>query len=89
MDALLQSRAQELATEFASQATTVEELNELLRLMMKSGPGADARHGDGRPFGPAAGGCCGFVCRRLPSSSVRRTAAMAAARRRCKAIWAR
>jgi len=37
MDALLQSRAQELATEFASQATTVEELNELMRLMMKSG----------------------------------------------------
>lgn len=37
MDALLQSRAQELATEFASQATTVEELNDLMRLMMKSG----------------------------------------------------
>jgi putative transposase len=37
MDALLQSRAQQLATEFASQATTVEELNELMRLMMKSG----------------------------------------------------
>jgi transposase-like protein len=37
MDSVLQSRAQELATEFASQATTVEELNELMRLMMKSG----------------------------------------------------
>ena len=37
MDALLQSRAQQLATEFASQATTVEELNELMRVMMKSG----------------------------------------------------
>ena len=37
MDALLQSRAQELAQEFANQATTVQELNELLRLMMKSG----------------------------------------------------
>jgi putative transposase len=37
MDALLQSRAEELATEFASQATTVEELNELVRVMMKSG----------------------------------------------------
>jgi transposase-like protein len=37
MDASLQSRAQELATEFASQATTVEELNQLMRLMMKSG----------------------------------------------------
>jgi transposase-like protein len=37
MDALLQSRAKELATEFANQATTVEELNELLRVMMKSG----------------------------------------------------
>jgi transposase-like protein len=37
MDAGLQSRAQELAQEFASQATTVEELNELMRLMMKSG----------------------------------------------------
>jgi transposase-like protein len=37
MDALLRSRAEELATEFANQATTVEELNGLLRLMMKSG----------------------------------------------------
>jgi putative transposase len=37
MDAVLQSRAQELATEFAGQATTVEELNELMRLMMKRG----------------------------------------------------
>ena len=37
MDALLQSRAQQLATEFASQATSVEELNDLMRLMMKSG----------------------------------------------------
>jgi transposase-like protein len=37
MDALFRSRAEELATEFANQATTVEELNGLLRLMMKSG----------------------------------------------------
>jgi transposase-like protein len=37
MDASLQSRAHQLATEFASQATTVEELNQLMRLMMKSG----------------------------------------------------
>jgi len=37
MDAALQSRAHQLATEFASQATTVEELNELMRLMLKSG----------------------------------------------------
>ena len=37
MDAVLQSRAEELAKEFANQATTVEELNGLLRLMMKSG----------------------------------------------------
>lgn len=37
MDALFQSRAEELASEFASQATTVEELNELMRLMMRSG----------------------------------------------------
>ncbi len=37
MDAVLQSRAEELATEFANQATTVEELNGLLRLMLKSG----------------------------------------------------
>ena len=37
MDALMQSRAQELATEFASQATTVQQLNDLVRLMMKSG----------------------------------------------------
>jgi putative transposase len=37
MDAVLQSRAEELAKEFASQATTVEELNGLMRLMMKRG----------------------------------------------------
>jgi putative transposase len=37
MDASLQSRVEQLATEFASEATTVEELNGLIRLMMKSG----------------------------------------------------
>ena len=37
MDSSLQSRAEELATEFAGQASTAEELQELLRLMMKSG----------------------------------------------------
>jgi transposase-like protein len=37
MDAGLQFRAEELAQEFAGQATTVEELNELMRLMLKSG----------------------------------------------------
>jgi putative transposase len=36
MDASLQSRAEQLAGEMASQATTVEDLNGLLRLMMKS-----------------------------------------------------
>jgi hypothetical protein len=37
MDVSLQSRAEQLANEFASQATTIEELDELMRLMMKSG----------------------------------------------------
>lgn len=37
MDAFYRSRAEELASEFASQATTVEELNALMRLMLKSG----------------------------------------------------
>jgi transposase-like protein len=37
MDASFQSRAEQLAAEFATQATTVEELNTLLRAMMKSG----------------------------------------------------
>lgn len=37
MDGSLQSRAEELALEFANSATTIEELNQLLRLMMKSG----------------------------------------------------
>jgi len=37
MDASFQSRAEQLASEFAGQATTVEELNGLMRLMMKSG----------------------------------------------------
>jgi transposase-like protein len=36
MDAMLRSRAELLATEFANQATTVDDLNGLLRLMMKS-----------------------------------------------------
>jgi transposase-like protein len=36
MDASLQSRAEQLASEFASQATTAEDLNGLMRLMMKS-----------------------------------------------------
>lgn len=37
MNDSLQSRAEELALEFASSATTIEDLNQLLRLMMKSG----------------------------------------------------
>jgi len=37
MDARMQSRAEELAAEFAGSATTIQELNELMRLMMKSG----------------------------------------------------
>ena len=36
MDAMILSRAEQLATEFAGQATTVQELNGLLQLMMKS-----------------------------------------------------
>ena len=36
MDASLQSRAEQLASEMAGQATTVEDLNGLMRLMMKS-----------------------------------------------------
>lgn len=36
MDASLEKRAEQLATEFASQARTAEDLNGLMRLMMKS-----------------------------------------------------
>ena len=36
MDASLQSRAEQLAGEIASQAETAEDLNGLMRLMMKS-----------------------------------------------------
>jgi putative transposase len=36
MDASLQKRAEQLATEFANQASTAEDLNGLMRLMMKS-----------------------------------------------------
>src|SRR5262249_28403326 len=36
MDASLQLRAEQLATEFANQAKTAEDLNGLMRLMMKS-----------------------------------------------------
>jgi len=37
MEETLQFRAEQLAEEFASSATTIEELNGLMRLMMKSG----------------------------------------------------
>ena len=37
MDASLESKAEQLAAEFATQATTIEELNALVRVMMKSG----------------------------------------------------
>lgn len=37
MDASFQEKADQLAAEFASQATTIEELNSLMRTMMKSG----------------------------------------------------
>src|SRR6266699_5860098 len=36
MDASLHARAEQLATEFANQARTAEDLNGLMRLMMKS-----------------------------------------------------
>jgi len=36
MDASLQSKAEQLASEIASQARTAEDLNGLMRLMMKS-----------------------------------------------------
>jgi len=36
MDASLQSRAEQLASEMAGQARTIEDLNGLMRLMMKS-----------------------------------------------------
>ena len=36
MDASLRSRAEQLASEMAGQATTIEDLNGLLRLMAKS-----------------------------------------------------
>lgn len=37
MDVSLQARAEQLVEEFAGQATTIEELNQLLRQMMKAG----------------------------------------------------
>lgn len=37
MDESLESRAEQLAEEFAGSATTIQELNQLMRLMMKSG----------------------------------------------------
>ena len=88
MDALLQSRAQELATEFAGQATTVEELNELLRVMMKSGlermldSEMDVHLGR-RPV--AARGSLPPTAkpRRSPNRRNGRS------KKRCKAIWAR
>lgn len=37
MGASLQSRVEQLAKDFAGEATTIEELNGLMRLMLKSG----------------------------------------------------
>src|SRR4029450_2300644 len=59
MDASLHKRAEQLATEFASQARTAEDLNGLMRLMMKSGLGRMVKtemggHLGRRPSSPAA-----------------------------------
>ena len=73
MDASLQDRAEQLAGEFASQAKTAEELNDLMRLMMKSAMERmldtemdvhlGRKSGDATSDGPASGG------RRVSTSS--------------------
>jgi len=89
MDVSLRTRAEQLASEIASQAKTAEDLNGLMRLMMKSGLermlNTEMDVHLGRRSVAEATAC-------LPAageSSVRPTAAMAAVAKRCKAIWAR
>ncbi len=48
MDAILTGKAEQLAREIASQATTLAELNGLLKLMMGSALEQHARYRNGR-----------------------------------------
>ena len=47
MDAILTEKAERLAKEIATQAKTLDDLNGLIKLMMKSAAGTHAQHRDG------------------------------------------
>ena len=101
MDASLRSRAERLASEIASQARTAEDLNGLMRLMMKSAlermlnTEMDVHLGRSGASAAAEAGHGRARRRRLPGlrrqrrrPSALRTVATAVRRRRCKATWA-
>ena len=101
MDASLQSRAEQLASEFAGQATTAEDLNGLMRLMMKSALermlnsemdvhlGRRPRPRSRRRAAPGRAPAVGTRRRRLELGQANgRTVAMDVRRRRFKATWA-
>ena len=100
MDVALQSRAEQFAGEIADQARTMEDLNELMRRMMKSALermlNTEMDVHLGRRSRPD-GGDAKFLAessspdrrrRRRKLRNARRTAATAVRGRRCKATWA-
>ncbi len=103
MDASLRSRAEQLAGEIASQARTVEDLNGLMRLMMKSAlermlnTEMDVHLGRKALGGGVAGEASATVEPAAPPASAAGepaqragppTAATGVRARRCKATWA-
>jgi transposase-like protein len=90
MDASFESRAEQLAQEFAGQATTVEELNGLMRLMMKSGLermlNSEMDVHLGRKSALTADESAGARASRQPT---KRTVVTDVRRKPSKAIWAK
>ena len=98
MDASLQSRAEQLVSEIARQAETAEDLNSLMRLMMKSAMERMLNtemdvHLGRKSLSDAAISRSASPPRSSPPRRPRlpnghRTAVTDAAAKQCKAIWA-
>jgi transposase-like protein len=103
MDDSLRTRAEQLASEMAGQARTAEDLNGLMRLMMKSALermlnseldvhlGRKALVPGGEPLAVPSNGAGPSHRRRRrarPTSTASPTGAMGVRRKRCKATWA-
>ena len=96
MDAILKSQAEQLAREMATQVTTLDDLNGLMRGHDEDRPRTDAQHRDGRP--PRTPGRLRDRRRRQPPAPAGnerattrprpRTAATDIPRRPSAAIWA-